>query len=191
VAQLLSAADGVELLVLAPEQRKGFLVELEVVRNVAHLGRCSRMRLVGRAATGLLLGPRIDTEIAAIATERAHGRERRIYSLGWNFQAWYGVSEGPEVIPLRVDLGHAALQRSRSPIYPSCAARRIVLMRPRQMDRRVARGALLLAAARCAAEVGSICGGRSPPAQVDAWLPRILLTTRSRPATSLTRAGSA
>src|SRR5262249_19964468 len=37
IGELHSAADGTQLTVLAPEQRKGFIVELEVVRNAAHL----------------------------------------------------------------------------------------------------------------------------------------------------------
>lgn len=91
IGELLNAADGVELLVLAPEQGKGFVVELEAVRNAAHLFALLEDVLVGDPAAGLLEGPRVDPEIAAVARgEQALGIERT-FSIGWHYEYWFGV----------------------------------------------------------------------------------------------------
>jgi hypothetical protein len=65
IGELLSAADGMQITVIAPEQRKGFVVELEVVRNAAHLFALLEETLVGDPNQGLLQGPRTDATVAA------------------------------------------------------------------------------------------------------------------------------
>jgi hypothetical protein len=89
IGELLHAADGTELLVLAPEQRKGFVVELEAVRNAAHLFALLEVVLVGDPGEGLLEGPRVDPEIAAIA--RGEREADRTFSIGWHYEYWFGV----------------------------------------------------------------------------------------------------
>jgi hypothetical protein len=91
IGELLHAADGVELLVLAPEQRKGFVVELEAVRNAAHLFALLEDVLVGDPGAGLLEGPRVDPDIAAIARGERDMDIERTFSIGWHYEYWFGV----------------------------------------------------------------------------------------------------
>jgi hypothetical protein len=91
IGELLHTADGSELLVLAPEQRKGFVVELEAVRNAAHLFALLEDVLVGDPDTGLLEGPRVDPEIAAIARGERAMEAERTFSVGWHYEYWFGV----------------------------------------------------------------------------------------------------
>jgi hypothetical protein len=95
IHELLSAADGVELTVLAPEQRRGFVVELEVVRNIAHLQALLEDALVGDPAAGWLDGPRIDPVIAAIARSEQMIEQERPFAIGWNLQHRGGLRARP------------------------------------------------------------------------------------------------
>jgi len=91
IGELLQAADGVELLVLVPEQRKGFVVELVAVRNAAHMFALLEDALVGDPAAGLLEGPKVDPEIAAIARGEIMMEAERIFTIGWHYEYWFGM----------------------------------------------------------------------------------------------------
>lgn len=91
IGELLHAADGIELLVLAPEQRKGFVVELVAVRNAAHLFALLEDTLVGDPGAGLLEGPKVDPEIAAIARGEIMIEAERIFTIGWHYEHWFGM----------------------------------------------------------------------------------------------------
>lgn len=91
IGELLQAADGTELLVLVPEQRKGFVVELVAVRNAAHLFALLEDALVGAPAAGLLEGPKVDPEIAAIARGEIMMEAERIFTIGWHYEYWFGM----------------------------------------------------------------------------------------------------
>ena len=90
IGELLSAADETQLTVLAPEQRKGFVVELEVVRNAAHLFALLEDTLVGDPAGGLIAGPRADPKVAAVAQGEGEIEEGMFYSVGWHYEYWWG-----------------------------------------------------------------------------------------------------
>ena len=89
VADLLGAADGTRLVVLAPEQREGFEVELEVVRNAAHQFVLLEDTLVGGPQRGLLDGPRVDPRIAAIARGEGEARHGMTFDAGWHYEYWW------------------------------------------------------------------------------------------------------
>jgi hypothetical protein len=129
IAELLSAADGVELVVLSPEQRKGFVVELEVVRNIAHLQALLEDALVGDPADGWLDGPPIDPDIAAIArSERMIAREQS-YAIHWNLQHRDGIRERPG-IPNIPGISATLPFEAKVGDLPPVNGRGVVLMRP-------------------------------------------------------------
>ncbi len=91
VGELLSAADGTWRTVVAPEQHKGFDVELEAVRNAAHLFALLEDAVVGDAGQGLLTGPRADPKVAAIARGEAAQEEAMAFAIGWHYEYWRGL----------------------------------------------------------------------------------------------------
>jgi hypothetical protein len=76
------------------------VVELEVVRNIAHLQALLEDALVGDPAGGWLDGPRIDPHIAAFAGSERFMDHEQSYALGWNFQHRGGIREQPGDINL-------------------------------------------------------------------------------------------
>lgn len=92
VGELLSAADGKRILVIAPEAHKGFEVELTVVRNAAHLFALLEDKLVGDPAAGLLEGQRTDPRVAAIARGEATLEEAMSFQIHWHYEYWYGLA---------------------------------------------------------------------------------------------------
>lgn len=86
IGELLSAADGTQLTVISPEQHKGFVVELEVVRNAAHLFALLEDTLVGDPGQGLLTGPRTEPKVAAIARGEAMMEEAMSFGVGWHHE---------------------------------------------------------------------------------------------------------
>jgi hypothetical protein len=129
IAELLSAADGVELVVLSPEQRKGFVVELEVVRNIAHLQALLEDALVGDPAEGWLDGPRIDPNIAAIARSEHLIERERSYAISWNLQHRGGIREKPGHLNLPTASATLPFEATVHDLL-AMDGRGIVLMRP-------------------------------------------------------------
>jgi hypothetical protein len=74
--------------VVAPEQHKGFVVELEAVRNAAHLFALLEDVLVGDPGHGLLAGPRVDPKVAAIARGEVAPEEAMSFAVGWHYEYW-------------------------------------------------------------------------------------------------------
>ena len=101
IGELLSSADGTKLTVVAPEQRKGFVVELEVVRNAAHLFVLLEDTLVGDPGQGLLTGTRTDPKVAAIARGEAGIEDAMDFAVGWHYEYWWGLR--PEALRGRRD----------------------------------------------------------------------------------------
>jgi len=138
IAELLSCADGTRLTVIAPEQRKGFVVELEAVRNAAHLFVLLEDTLVGDADQGLLSGPKADPAVVAIARGEAPLNAANVFSIGWHYEYWWGLSpEGAArargLHPLvAAMIGVEASARD----LPSFQGGPLILMRPRQLGAR-------------------------------------------------------
>jgi hypothetical protein len=138
IGELLSAADGTRLTVLAPEQRKGFVVELEVVRNAAHLFALLEDALVGDPGQGLLAGPRTDPKVAAIARAEAAMEEAMVFAVGWHYEYWWGLH--PEAAARASGLHPlvAAMIGVEATIHdlPEFQGRLVILMRPARIGSR-------------------------------------------------------
>jgi hypothetical protein len=134
IGELLAAADGPQLTVIAPEQRKGFIVELEVVRNAAHLFALLEDALVGDPDLGLLTGPRTDPNVAAIARGEAaiEGEGVSFFAIGWHYEYWWGLR--PEAAARASGLHPlvAAMIGVEAPVsdLPKFRGRPVILMRP-------------------------------------------------------------
>ncbi|MDY3553241.1 hypothetical protein R5W24_002335 [Gemmata sp. JC717] len=86
VAQVLGFVDGVELLVLVPDEGKGFRVALEAVNTNGHLFTLLQAALLGG---GHLTGEALDDAVVAVATgERPH-EELLTDHARFNFAPWY------------------------------------------------------------------------------------------------------
>ncbi|MBN1429720.1 MAG: hypothetical protein JXB07_15225 [Anaerolineae bacterium] len=138
LGELLCAADGIQLTVLAPEQRKGFIVELEVVRNAAHLFALLEDTLVGDPSQGLLTGPRTDPKVAAIARGEAIMEEAMDFSIGWHYEYWWGLQ--PEAAAQSSGLHPlvAAMIGVEAPVdnLPEFHDQPVILMRPKMLGYR-------------------------------------------------------
>jgi hypothetical protein len=138
IGELLTAADGTSLTVLAPEQRKGFLVELEVVRNAAHLFALLEDVLVGDPGQGLLTGPRADARVAAVARGEAEMEEGMTFAIGWHYEYWWGLR--PEAAARTSGLHPlvAAMIGVEAPVHdlPAFRGRPVILMRPALLGHR-------------------------------------------------------
>ena len=113
VAQVLSYTDDLELLVLAPNERKGFRVALEAVATCAHLFTLLQAALIDG---GHIEGEPTDPEVVAVATgatapTRALPDHARFHFqtcnglnpdgtlAGMNLESWIGVEVSPADIP--------------------------------------------------------------------------------------------
>ncbi|HEX4608862.1 MAG TPA: hypothetical protein VH092_11715, partial [Urbifossiella sp.] len=132
VGELLAAADGTRLIVLAPEQRKGFELDLEVVRNAAHLFALLEDAVVGDPARGLLAGPRADPRVAAVARGEEEAPAGGSFAVGWHYEYWWGLR--PEAAARASGLHPlvAAMIGVEAPVHdlPEFRGRSVILMRP-------------------------------------------------------------
>jgi hypothetical protein len=95
VAQVLDLTDGMELLVLAPNEEKGFRVALEAVNYNAHLFTLLQAALING---GHLAGEPVDEEVVAVATGEAAPTQRLSDHARFHFSPWYELtSDGPFV----------------------------------------------------------------------------------------------
>lgn len=88
VAQVLSLADDLELLVLAPNERKGFRVRLEAIASNAHLFTLLQAALIDG---GHLAGEPTDPEVLAVATGAAAPTHALSDHARFNFSPWYSL----------------------------------------------------------------------------------------------------
>lgn len=113
VAQVLGFIDGLELLVLVPNERKGFRVRLEAVASCAHLFSLLQAELIDG---GHLNGEPSDPEVLAVARgesapTQALADHARFHFATWgglttdgtmagvDFASWIGVEASPADIP--------------------------------------------------------------------------------------------
>ena len=135
IAELLQAADGMLLTVLAPEQRKGFVVELEAVRNAAQLFVLLEDTLVGDPADGWLVGPRSSPKLAALARGEPQPEQRGSFAIGWHYEYWWGLQ--PEAVArargLPPQLAAMIGVEVTLDQLPEFRGQRLLLMRPARM----------------------------------------------------------
>jgi hypothetical protein len=131
VAQVLALTDGVELIVLAPQEGRGFRFALEAVNNNFHL-----FTLLQAALTlgEHLPGEPPEPELLGLATGEAPQPTARVDHARWHFYSWEG---------LQPDGGFAAtdfrawLPGDASPTdIPRLADSRIVVIGPTVLGRR-------------------------------------------------------
>lgn len=88
VAQVLGFTDDLELLVLVPNEMKGFRVQCEAVATNAHLFTLLQVALING---GHLPGEPVDPEVAGVATgETPHTRQLFDHAR-FHFSAWFGL----------------------------------------------------------------------------------------------------
>lgn len=138
LGELLSAADGSRLTVLAPEQRKGFVVALEVVRNAAHLFALLEDTLVGDPEEGLLEGPRADPEVAAVARGEGGVEEGSSFAIGWHYEYWWGLRPEAAARALGLHPLIAAMIGVEAMVHdlPEFRGEPLILMRPAKLGYR-------------------------------------------------------
>jgi hypothetical protein len=88
VAQVLILTDDVELLVLVPEEQKGFRVTLEAVNNNFHLFTLLQASLI---LGGHLTGEPPEPEVLGVATGAGPQQYARLDHARWHFYTWAGL----------------------------------------------------------------------------------------------------
>jgi hypothetical protein len=143
IGELLHAADGIELVVLVPEQRTGFVVELVAVRNAAHMFALLEDALVGDPAAGLLAGPKVDPEIAAIARGEVMMEGARTFTIGWHYEYWFGMhpTAGAHMTGLHPLIAAMIGVEASVAQLPTPLDRPVILMKPRQLGSRTCEAA--------------------------------------------------
>jgi hypothetical protein len=138
IGELLAAADGTQLTVLAPEQRKGFVVEMEVVRNAAHLFALLEDTLVGDPGLGLLTGPRTDPKVAAIARGEADVEEGVVFAVGCHYEYGWGLRPEAAARASGLHPAVAAMIGVETAVsdLPEFRGRPVILMRPAMLKSR-------------------------------------------------------
>lgn len=133
IADLLAAADGTQITIVSPEQHRGFVVELESVRNAAHLFALLEDTVIGDPADGWLAGPRVDAAVAAVARGDGDISPGMSFSVGWHYEYWWGLN--PAAAARRRDLHPlvAAMIGVEATVddLPEFRGRAIMLMRPK------------------------------------------------------------
>jgi hypothetical protein len=172
IGELLQAADGVELLVLAPAQRKGFVVELMCVRNAAHLFALLEDALIGDPAEGLLSGPRVDPEIAAIARGEQMLTSERTFSIGWHYEYWFGVrpAAGARLTGLHSLIAAMIGVEASVSDLPAVRGQPIVLMKPAMLGSRMCEAGGFFAPLHDALRSQAAIRRRLSGDEVDAWM---------------------
>lgn len=132
IGELLSAADGAELTVIAPEQHKGYVVELEAVRNAAHLFVLLEDVLVDDADAGLLTGPKADPRVAAIARGEGRLESADSFNVRWHYEYWWGLEPAAAAKAIGLHRAVAAMIGVEATVHdlPAFRGRPVMLMRP-------------------------------------------------------------
>ena len=172
VGELLRSADGVPMLVLAPEQRKGFLLELVAVRNAAHLFALLEDALVGDPAAGLLEGVKLDPEIAAIARGEQMMEEEKIFSIGWHYEYWFGVNPeaAARITGLHPLIGAMIGVEAQLKHLPIVRRQAVILMKPRLVGSRTCKVSDFFAPLHDALRSGVLIHHELLPEEVDTTL---------------------
>jgi hypothetical protein len=89
VAQVLGFTDDLELLVLVPNERKGFRVKCEAVATNAHLFTLLQIALING---GHLAGEPVDPEVVGVATGEASHTRLLSDHARFHFAAWFGLA---------------------------------------------------------------------------------------------------
>lgn len=139
IAELLSAADGTQITVLSPEQHRGFVVELESVRNAAHLFALLEDTVVGDPEQGWLAGPRVDAKVAAVARGEGFIEEGASYHIGWHYEYWWGLHPDGAARRLNVHPLAAGMIGVEATVHdlPEIRGQAILLMRPKLFGSRL------------------------------------------------------
>lgn len=90
LGEVLDLADGLDVLVLHPESRRGFVVRLEGVRNNFHFFTLLQARLTG---DGRVPGRRLPPRLVAAARGEAELTEETEIEGEWGFYEWPAVDE--------------------------------------------------------------------------------------------------
>lgn len=127
VLQVLNFVDDLELLVLAPDQRRGYLARAQAVHTNFHLFTLLQGALIGDPAAGWLTGRPLDPELLAVATgeaphERLHQDEQRFH-----FHHLGAVEPGGAV---RFDLGSTIWGEASPREIPLHRGRAVVILGP-------------------------------------------------------------
>ncbi len=138
IAELLEAADGTRLAVISPEQHRGFVVELEAVRNAAHLFALLEDTVVGDASEGWLAGRRVDAKVAAVARGEGFAEAGMTFSVGWHYEYWWGLHPEGAARELNLHPLVAAMIGVEATVHdlPEFRGRPVVLMRPAKIGSR-------------------------------------------------------
>jgi hypothetical protein len=139
IAELLSAADGTQITVLAPEQHRGFLIELDSVRNAAHLFALLEDTVVGDPEQGWLAGPRVDAKVAAVARGEGLIEEGMSYQVGWHYEYWWGLHPSGAARRRNVHPLVAGMIGVEATVHdlPEFRGQAILLMRPKLLGSRL------------------------------------------------------
>jgi len=175
IGELLQAADGVELLVLVPEQRKGFVVELVAVRNAAHLFALLEDALVGDPAAGLLEGPKVDPEIAAIARGEIMMEAERVFTIGWHYEYWFGMhpTAGAAITGLHPAIAAMIGVEASVTHLPTPLEQPVILMKRRQIGSRTCEASGFFSPLHNALRSATQIRRTLSPDEVDATLARL------------------
>lgn len=139
IAELLSAADGTQITVLSPEQHRGFVVELESVRNAAHLFALLEDTVVGDPVQGWLAGPCVDAKVAAVARGEGLIEEGMSYHVGWHYEYWWGLHADGVARKRNVHSLIAGMVGVEATVHnlPEIRGQAILLMRPKLIGSRM------------------------------------------------------
>lgn len=89
--ELLNCADDIELIVLHPQQSRGYRVITQMIRNNFHLFSMLQAELIGERSEGLLEGPELDPAMIAYMRGETHERPGDSDWAVWHFgnaRAW-------------------------------------------------------------------------------------------------------
>jgi hypothetical protein len=131
VAQVLDYTDGLELLVLAPQEHKGFRIALEAVNDNFHLFTLLQGVLIGE---GHLDGEPPDPEVVGLATGEIPHQGVRMDHARWHFYNWAGV--GVDGSFAATDFRTWIPGDAQPPEIPDFEGERIVVIGPKVLGAR-------------------------------------------------------
>jgi hypothetical protein len=167
VSQVLVLTDALELLVLVPDEQKGFRVALEAVNNNFHLFTLLQAVLI---SGGYLAGDPPDPEVLGIATGEALQPTVRLDHARWHFYTWAGLL--PDDTLAATDFTTWIPGDATPATVPELDGARIVIIGPMVLGSRSWNSnefAAIHDALRSRVDVVEVL----PPDRVAAWLDRI------------------
>jgi hypothetical protein len=167
VAQVLVLTDDLELLVLVPEEQKGFRVALEAINNNFHLFTLLQAALI---SGGHRAGEPPNPEVLGVATGETPQQYARLDHARWHFYAWAGLL--PDDTLAATDFTTWIPGDAAPATIPILDGTRIVIVGPMVLDSRSWNSnefAAIHDALRSRVDVVEVL----PPDRVAAWLDRI------------------